>query len=1026
MTDPFQTTDAHWPATEPPPSASLEAVLHFQESLWLAGTRRPVEELLADRPELRESADALLELICNEAVLREGLGEPAPLEEFQRRFPELAERLRLQWRTDGPLASRRSARQARTGPHVPYVGGPVTERIGRYEVQGVLGKGGMGVAYRAWDGLLKRVVALKTLRASDASDAERERFRLEAEAVAKVRHPNVVQIFDVGEHDGQPFFAMEFCAGGSLAERLKGKPLPAAEAARVLEQIARGVAAAHARQIVHRDLKPGNVLLTEPMAEAKEGSTAPSPPSSGSGSSGSGAVEALLKVTDFGLAKKLDADQAQTQSGAVMGTPVYMAPEQAFGMSRAVGPAADVYSLGAMLYECLTGRPPFQGATVADTLDLVRHREPAPVRQLQPRTPRDLETICHKCLRKEPGKRYPTAQEFADDLGRFLDGRPILARPVGAIGRGWRWCRRNPWVASLLAAVIGALTAGVISTSLALRQAWRNEAEAKAALEKEEEALEKAEESRRDEFRAVDTAFRKISEERLYNEPGMMELRRDLLKASAPFYEGFVAKRRGDPRWRLELARALRRLGIVNYHLGSFDDSIRHFQEALALYQQLSEADPNDEDLASGAGACLLEMGHAHAARGQLDQADRCYARSQVYVDRLGRSSVAAEILAQRAQLATLRGDLPGALGLANEAVERGAEQARLDPDNTRIASRLADAHLIRGEVLRRVGKREGALKELDGAVAVFQAAAKKEKREERFFRWHLALAHSMRGRILIELRRHPEAMKDLRTADGALSLLKRQNPTVQGYARDWADNLKFLALACGQSGDLEGTRDALERLYPEHPRYAVDLANSYRALARRDRAGGKLEEATRWNVKAIEVLQKCPRSDPLYPHAARMLAEAAADNAQTLGERGDHKEALKYWDLCLEHGGAPDAALIRLYRAASRAIVGDWKGAFDDLRRATGDRMPRDAQSIFAAACAFAAMAEGAAKDESLAAGLRERTAEAWTKEALALLKKAKEGGHQKGDRNVKQWKTARALDSLRKLPEFEAMLPK
>jgi hypothetical protein len=296
----------------------------------------------------------------------------------------------------------------------------------------------MGVVYRAEHLALKRPVALKMILAGGhAGEEERRRFRREAEAAARLQHPNVVQVYEVGEHQGLPFCALEFCAGGNLAGRLRG-PLPPREAARLVETLAGAVHLAHSRNVVHRDLKPSNVLLT---------------------------AGGSPKIADFGLARQLDADQGQTQAGLVMGTPSYMAPEQASGQAHAAGPAADLWALGAVLYECLTGRPPFKGATVAETLAQVRDREPAAPRALNPAVPRDLDTICLKCLRKQPEQRYSSARELGEDLGRFLRGELVLARPVGHLERLSLWARRRPAVAGLLAAVaVVALGGGAAAT----------------------------------------------------------------------------------------------------------------------------------------------------------------------------------------------------------------------------------------------------------------------------------------------------------------------------------------------------------------------------------------------------------------------------------------------------------------------------------------------------------------------------------------------------------------------------------
>jgi WD40 repeat protein len=304
-----------------------------------------------------------------------------------------------------------------------------------YEILRELGRGGMGVVYQARHVQLNRVVALKmNLAGGHAGQPDLARFKTEAEAVARLQHPNIVQIFEVGEHAGLPFFSLEFCGGGSLERKLGGTPLPPQEAAALVETLARAVHAAHQKGVIHRDLKPANVLLAE---------------------------DGTPKITDFGLAKRLDADAGQTRTGAVLGTPSYMAPEQAGGRTQELGPACDVYALGAVLYECLTGRPPFKAATTLETLKQVVSDEPAPPRRLQSGTPRDLETICLKCLEKSPGRRYATARELAEDLSRFRAGEPVRARAVGPLERAAKWARRKPALAAAYTLLAAALVLGL-------------------------------------------------------------------------------------------------------------------------------------------------------------------------------------------------------------------------------------------------------------------------------------------------------------------------------------------------------------------------------------------------------------------------------------------------------------------------------------------------------------------------------------------------------------------------------------
>jgi len=333
--------------------------------------------------------------------------------------------------------------------------------FGDYELLAGIARGGMGKVYKAKHKKLNRLVALKMILSGHlASDDEIQRFHSEATAAAQLDHSGIVPVHEFGEYDGQYYFSMGLVEGGSLAARLKDGPLPPREAAGLLVKVAEAVSYAHQHGIVHRDLKPGNILLD------KDGQP---------------------KVSDFGLAKQLRADSHLTITGMVLGTPTFMSPEQATGNPDAVGAAADIYSLGAVLYCLLTARPPFQAASTMETLRQVLEQEPVSPRQLNPAVDRDLETICLKCLQKDPGKRYAGALALADDLRRFLAGAAIQARPVGAIERLWRWCLREPLVAGLVGTIALVLLLGTgISTYFAL-QARQGETQ---ALEAKELALE--------------------------------------------------------------------------------------------------------------------------------------------------------------------------------------------------------------------------------------------------------------------------------------------------------------------------------------------------------------------------------------------------------------------------------------------------------------------------------------------------------------------------------------------------------
>ncbi len=345
-----------------------------------------------------------------------------------------------------------------------------------YEIISVLGRGGMGVVYQARQIQLNRYVALKVVvGGGHSTDSERARLFAEAEVLASVAHPNIVQVFEVSVHDGHPFIALELCPGGTLTDRLANGPMFPREAAGLVAAIARGVEVVHSRGVIHRDLKPANVLF---------------------------GPDGTPKVADFGVAKR--DDTALTATGDVVGTPSYMAPEQA-GDAKRVGPTADVYALGAVLYECLTGRPPFKGPTPAATLIQVLSKEPVSPRSLMPRVPADIETICLKCLDKNPDRRYLSAGALADDLHRFLAGRPVDARPVGPLGRAGRWVLRNRLVAGLLAAVAVSVMGGVVATVLK----YRDEVAQRTAAET---ARSEADDQRRRAEAALDRARRETAQ----------------------------------------------------------------------------------------------------------------------------------------------------------------------------------------------------------------------------------------------------------------------------------------------------------------------------------------------------------------------------------------------------------------------------------------------------------------------------------------------------------------------------------
>jgi tetratricopeptide (TPR) repeat protein/tRNA A-37 threonylcarbamoyl transferase component Bud32 len=453
-----------------------------------------------------------------------------------------------------------------------------------YEIVGEIGRGGMGVVYKARQRGLNRWTALKmVLAGAHAGEQQLARFHTEAEAVALLQHPNIVQIYDVGEHDGLPYFSLEYIDGGALDREIHRKAQPPREAARLVEMLADAMQYAHQHGIIHRDLKPANVLLTR---------------------------DGTPKITDFGLAKRLESDSSQTKSGTLMGTPSYMAPEQARGEVHDVGPLADVYALGAMLYELLTGRPPFLASTAMETIMQVTRDEPVAPTRTQANIPADIETICLKCLQKEPAKRYASAGALAEDLRRFLSGEPILARPISATERAWRWCRRNPWIAGSSAAIFVLLLAVAIGSTYAAVKIGIEKDRAKqnemTARENEKVANEQAD-------LALETVTMLITnvQDRLKSLPGQQAraVRRSLLQGALDGLNRVANRMGNEAAKQRNFGQAYLKMGIAAKEIGNSEEAYDYFERCYQLVKAALDADPENDRWRVILSAACLELG---------------------------------------------------------------------------------------------------------------------------------------------------------------------------------------------------------------------------------------------------------------------------------------------------------------------------------------------------------------------------------------------------------------------------------
>ena len=491
--------------------------------------------------------------------------------------------------------------------------------VGNYELLEEVARGGMGVVYKARQTTLGRIVAVKMIVSGRlATDDDIQRFQIEAQAAASLQHPNIVSIHEVGQHEGWHYFSMDYVEGRDLAKILRENLLPAKQAAAYVRQMADAIHYSHQQGTLHRDLKPSNVLIDS---------------------------HDQIRITDFGLAMRIEGDSDLTRTGQIVGTPSYMPPEQAQGKRSVIGPGSDVYSLGAILYECLTGRPPFRADSVMKTIEQVIHLEAASPRLLNSGIPRDLETICLECLHKEPHRRYGTAQLLADDLGRYLRDEPILARPVSQLERVWRWTRRNPRIAALSAMVLMLIVSIAIGSSVGMLVIAEQKRQADIA--RCDEVIQRAEverqktlvEGQRDRAILAEQQA-KAEEQRALNEEQRAKeseadtnafsdfLVKDVLSAARPAgvqqglglnvtvaqaleaAEGKVTERfAGRP-----LAEAIARdaLGKTFRNLSKYESAERHLRRSVELYEQeLGPDDPATLDSQNSLGVTLNQMGRS-------------------------------------------------------------------------------------------------------------------------------------------------------------------------------------------------------------------------------------------------------------------------------------------------------------------------------------------------------------------------------------------------------------------------------
>jgi tetratricopeptide (TPR) repeat protein/predicted Ser/Thr protein kinase len=869
-------------------SDSVVQMRSDQSRRWRQGDRVRVEAFLEDRPVLRADPEGVLDLIYNEIFLREQAGEPPCFEEYYARFPNLQDQLRrlavvhqaIQLSPSTMVVAQGGDRELSDGVRGSVKNPAESFSVAGYEILGELGRGGMGVVYKARQVGLKRLVALKMILGGPfASAKELARFRTEAEAVARLQHPHIVQIYEVGEQQGFPYLALELVEGVNLQQMVAGVPQPPRQAAHLVETLARAVDHAHERGIVHRDLKPANILLT---------------------------ADGFPKITDFSLAKLLGGDEALTPTDALIGTPNYMAPEQAAGRANASGPAADVYSLGAILYELLTGQPPFRGDSILDTLEQVRNQEPVPPARVKGPLPRELNTICLKCLEKDPARRYPSALALAEDLHRFLQCQPIRARPVTIWERIWKWARRRPAAAAL----VGLSAAMILGLSAAFP--WYHRVSSQAAL------------------RDADDRYRHFV--RCYNEAlfqGTSILAREALFPDA------------DPAARLkateEAARDALAVAGIAFGPGSADpidarfsdlqrqeiaaDSytlllvlaevvtrrplpeesvLPSYQEALGLLNQASQLAPDTRAIHQRRSAYLSQLG-------EIEQAEAERAQAEV----LQPQGVIDYFLAGEA--AYRRGDLEGAMNAFDQALV-------LEPSHFWSQLCLAVCYLRLGHWdAARAGLNACVIAQ-PGCVWVYllrsisnEGAGAFEAAETDFAKaWELNpnddaryVLFVKRGILRFDQRKWQEAADDFRSA---ITLKPTQYNAYLNLAWVFLAQKKFSEAAAQ-------VEQAIRLRPPPLVLFGYDVQRARDLFADR---------------RYAEAVEACTAAMAIFPDRP----EAHEIRAHALLKLKDYDQAARSFDQVVTRGGKPKADVYR-GRGLARMKLRNYLGAMDDYARA-------------------------------------------------------------------------------------------